>query len=404
MRLWGPGVWLLGVLLTAGCGAFAAPGAGGPASGSAGPRTASVTPSPGPGTAETAQAVAFVTNSRGWATAASGSGSPGMDILATVDGGRSWTVQWHGTGTPGLLDAVTGSRAFVTVDHCRHRPAQAPCATTLLATAGSGVWEPVWSSSAQVTGMAFADGSRGVAAVLPRRCAQPHGLAPARCPGELLATVDGGRHWRTVLRRHDPLVAVATDGRRWWAVESALGIARPPAFLHLTVWSSAGGTTWTKAGRIGGLDILSGQSQARMVVDAGGGLWLSFLDQGSCAMHGCATDGAWHSSDGGAHWTSVTPQPPPAGGGCGLAGRPVIAVDPAGGVHAADGKPQATCPPPATTLFTWSARRWQAAHNWAKQILAAMSWPSPRTGYIVAGGRLQKTTDAGASWNTIWPR
>ena len=311
-------------------------------------------------------------------------------------------MRWRGAGTPDLLDAVSPAHAFATVDRCRPGSPGRPCGTALLATTASGDWAPVWSTAAQVTSMAFADGSRGIAAVRRRSCPVLTGSSPARCPGELRRTVDGGRRWTTVLRLDDPVVAVATNGRRWWAVESALGIARAPSFLHLTVWSSADGTTWRRTGRIGGLSILSGQTQARMVVDSRGGLWLSFLDQGSCAMHGCGTDGVWHSGDGGAHWTAATPQPPPAAA-CGLSGSPVIGADPTGAVHAADGRPQANCPPPAATLFTWSSGRWMAVHSWARQILTAMSWPSPRTGYAVVGGRVRKTTDAGASWNTVWP-
>lgn len=403
MKLLGPATYLLGALLIVGCGASAGPGTGSQAPGRPGSSAVPVSPSPSRGAAQTAQGVAFATTSRGWATATGGPRSAGAEILATADGGRSWTVPWHGTGTPDLLEAVNGSRAFATIDHCDQPSEAAPCATTLLATRGSGEWARVWSSSAHLTGLAFADGSNGVAAAQPRRCPQVGGSSPVHCPGELLRTADGGSHWKTVLRLNDPLVAVATDGRRWWAVESALGIARPPRSLALTVWSSTNGTTWRKVGQIGGLIILSGQSRARMVVDAAGGLWLSFLDQGSCAMHGCATDGVWHSGSGGTRWTSVTPLAP-SRSVCGLSGSPVVQADPAGGVHAADGRPQAACPPPATTLFTWSSGGWKAVRNWPKQVLTAMSWPSPRTGYAVAAGRLQKTTDGGASWSTIWPR
>ncbi len=83
-----------------------------------------------------------------------------------------------------------------------------PCGTALLATTASGDWAPVWSTVAQVNSMAFADGSRGIAAVRRWSCPVLTGSSPARCPGELRRTVDGGRRWTTVLRLDDPV-----DGR-----------------------------------------------------------------------------------------------------------------------------------------------------------------------------------------------
>ncbi len=119
----------------------------------------------------------------------------------------------------------------------------------------------------------------GVAAARDRGCRQPGDMPPARCPGEVLLTGDGGRQWRAALRTADPVVAVAASAGTFWAVESHLGVApklggRPGDVVFA---SRDGGRSWSTEATINAptADLLQ---QVQLVSAPDGHLLLSVFD------------------------------------------------------------------------------------------------------------------------------
>lgn len=368
-------------------------------------------------TEQQASSVLFATPDDGWLALTTTSylgGGARAEVLATDDGGERWVSEWEGRGYAGRMVAAGASHAVVAVypsGTCvPGEQSSKRCTAELfdLDELGKGGANRAGMFDGQLLSTAWSSSTTGVAAVVPRSC--PAELPPppepvAPCPGELFRTVDGGEQWAEVERTSYPLVAVAEDGRRWWAVEARLGFFRFPSERpQLVVWGSTdGGAAWARRGDVedqAGLAYLTERIVADLVAGAGGGLWLSLVDFDSCAMHGCGVAGIWSSDDGGARWS-----PAPAvrtGTGCG-SGEVPIAPSPAGGIYQAVESPLAACGPPAGILEKWDGHGWRPVHTWDLDAVDVISWPGPSTGFVLVGDALARTTDGGRSWSQVWP-
>jgi len=153
-----------------------------------------------------------------------------------------------------------------------------------------------------------------------------------------------------------------------------------------------------------GLQIVTPQAVGRLTVASSGGLWLSLIDRGACAIHGCATLGAWYSGDGGRGWEQ-TALPAVEGQGCSGLGfnMPAVAQSGDGPVYAVAGGGTAACPPAPSILSRWDGSGWQVVHSWGPATVSGISWPSGRQSYVVINDALARTLDAGRKWSQVWP-
>ena len=364
--------------------------------------------------------LAFPTPEVGWlavtGSPVSGEEPTRTEVLRTNDSGVHWRPQWSGTGSPVQFVAVGVQQAFLVLHPNTTCPGASPsqCATRQLATEllstgdGGRSWKRIWASSAQLSAISFAARGVGLGVIERKPCPDESssGKAPS-CPGDLVRTVDGGRHWSTVLRTPGPLLAVTHEGARtWWAVQSVTSSGGKPLrpMGRLVVWESHdGGISWAERGKIEepALALLSPRAEAQLRVGRQGQLWLSMVDPESCAMHGCGTVGVWYSDSGGRTW-AVTPAMYREAG-CGPSGNLPLAVSPGGMAYVATGANLAACSPPAGTLARWDGEGWQKVHTWSFAAVSAISWPSVTTGYVLAGGALARSVDGGRTWSQAWP-
>lgn len=363
----------------------------------------------GPGVISTVQDVAFASLRSGWlvlvSSPASGNGSTTTAILGTTTAGETWRPEWDGPGYPGELVAIDRQHALLTVQGaqgCSAGTDERTCSTRLLATSNGGrTWVPLWRSRTLLTGISFANARDGLAAAVPRPCSDQLPSPPKRppaCPGDVLRTSDGGRHWSTVMRARGPILAVAAAHGTWWAVQSQLGI-QPTAGVD--IWASTDhGAKWSKRGQVTGLGYVGQRAEASLVPEGGGQAWLSLLDFDSCAMHGCGVAGVWHSTNNGKTWSDETPVGAPSQ--CGL-GNVVMAAGPGGQPFVSEGFNLAACPPPAARLEKWTGTGWGLVRDSDLLGVTAMSWPTATAGYVVAGGALVRTSASGHKWAQAWP-
>lgn len=340
-------------------------------------------------------ALAFPTPSNGWVVASRAYG--GAEVLGTRDGGGSWTVQWAGRLVAREIAATDPDHAWVLGQRCGAET----CGSELIGTSDSGVrWSVLASLSPRVSQIAFETPSVGVAAARDASCRDTAISPPARCPGWVLATDDGGRSWRTVMKSAEPIVAVSARASRRWALAAVPGSYKPRLVTASLVAfaSSDGGRVWTARGAvhpdmIAGLDL-----DAQLVPDPAGRLWLSALDPESCAMHGCGLDGAWSSADGGRRWRPLSlPDPFERGVGmpCGYT-RPIIS----GRTLAASFNLQA-CAGPAAALYRFDGARGVVVHAWRSLVPVALAWPTPSIGYALGPQSLARSTDGGRRWREV---
>ena len=281
-------------------------------------------PTTAPQTLPNVVGTAFATTQSGWlvqtvnpVTDKGASLVARTEILGTADGGDHWALRWNGTGSPGGIVAAGPRTAFVIMHKwgsCTAANDAPECASTLLSTTDGGLsWHEVWASPLLMSQVAFSGSTLGVGALVPKPCSESlsaSGRPAAACPGELVRTTDGGHQWAAVLRTPGPIVAVASGGAElWWAVQSVIGFGYSPPGGRLLVWASSnGGTTWARRGQMSGsgLQVVTPRAVGTVTVASPGGLWLSLIDWNACAMHGCATLGAWYSGDGGRTWSKRT--------------------------------------------------------------------------------------------------
>jgi hypothetical protein len=163
------------------------------------------------------------------------------------------------------------------------------------------------------------------------------------------------------------VAAVAASGDALWAVTGVPGLASKepgvPSPRLLVMRSLDGGLRWTQVASLGPLFAIGPSLEARLQIGPGGVMWLSYLEQDSCAMHGCAV-GGFQSSDGGLEWHAdgvpdPTPQPE-----CGDFAPPgSVAIAPTGAVLGTYQRNLATCEAPAATLSQEVRGVWRAVHR-----------------------------------------
>lgn len=368
-------------------------------------------------------ALAFPNARDGWVSgspaAAYDPASP-LEVLQTADQGATWSCQWQARLTAAQLVATNRRDAWVLAwqgTGCGDPTASAACRSVVAGTRNGRRWSVLSRPAQRFTQLAFASARLGVAAARTGVCSDVNGLPPRHCPGRMMLTSDGGRHWRAVLDTAGPIVAVAASGGTLWAVQTRLGLndkSRPSHKPGLTILvSHNGGRSWSGVGSIN-LWLAGPREQVQLLPGLRGQLWLSVLDPDGCAMHGCSPDDLYVRTSGSTHWELADPRDAkddiPGYSGCGLAGPIGLALDPAGGASATETIPLAACSGPATVLFHASALNgssriptWTVSHRWAAFEPTAQAWPTTSVGFLLGPTGLTRSTDAGRNWTQVLP-
>jgi len=345
--------------------------------------------------------VAFPDPAHGWAAGTDCSPGPsstcGGIIEATTDGGAHWAVQYRDAVAIGHLDFVDDRHGWAIGEPQGCGPGtQVVCADTVLTTTdGGGTWAPVAGIGGDLRDVHFTDPRAGWLAVADCPAESPG--APA-CPGEILASTDGGAHWAASVRTAGPVLALTSAGSRVWAVEALAGTGT--AGTTLAVLSSRAGSRWVRLAEIPTESEFDPGTVAAINVFSPTQGWLSVFQQSSCAMHGCGVAALYRTVDGGSHWAeaSIASGRPE----CGVF-EPTFALAPGGVAYAAEGVNLATCSPPASTLSAWAPTGWRPVHAWAANDVLSMAWPDPSQGWAVTGDAVIHTADGGATWDQQLP-
>ncbi|HVB14800.1 MAG TPA: hypothetical protein VNH38_08610 [Candidatus Dormibacteraeota bacterium] len=356
--------------------------------------------------------VAFASPKTGWVTVqGQPSGALGGQILVTTDGGLSWRSQWAGAAIPTQLVVGGAGQAWVlaqTGPGCNGSPTLSTCGAEVLGTSNAGqTWNALGSIQHDgVEQIAFSKPTLGLAAGMSHCPGQdnPATGLPALCPGAVLISTNDGHSWQTSLSTAGPVIAVAQSPGTLWAVETEPG-AYPATSAYgdvSVIRSQDGGQSWSTVGSLPTMLVTPGLT-ARLLVGAGGSLWISLFDLDDCAMQGCIAT-VWHSQDGGSSWTHDTP---PMTIPCSdSAPASLLSQDPSGGVWDAFTVVLSGCPPPASVLEQVSVAApatWRQVVSWPQFSPIAMSWVSPEVGYAASRTALLRTRDAGAQWTQVLP-
>ncbi len=165
-------------------------------------------------------AVAFADSRHGWAV-----GKGGL-ILASSDGGAHWTVRHRDAPDVCLLGVTaSGARSALAVGNARSGALGIIEATT----DGGATWQTRYAGPDVLRAVAFADAR--------------HGWAVGSTG--ILATTDGGVHWRlqrAVSSFYRFTAVTFADARHGWAVGGTGSAPMEPGFIMAT---SDGGAHWT---------------------------------------------------------------------------------------------------------------------------------------------------------------
>ncbi|HTW08505.1 MAG TPA: hypothetical protein VME46_13395 [Acidimicrobiales bacterium] len=370
----------------------------------------------------TAAQVAFAGPVHGWLTVElsppSGVGSDLTEIFATRDGGSTWQLQWTGAGVPEELAATSAEHASVLLrtGTCSPGSAVRTCQARALATAllgtstGGQSWATVWASPYQLSNVAWSSPSTGLASLVTTTCLDQlpaDGSPLPNCPGQVVATADGGRHWAPVLHLPGPVVGIGHTGAGAWLVAQLarrrVSGAQAVEQTYLQLWGVQD-RRWSPVGHMGGGSVaFSGpETRVSLLAPARGWWWMTYDDPDSCAMHGCATVGSWYSRDSGRTWAPA-PLPPLGASQCGPDPDMPLAEAPTGVVYVSEGVNLAACSSPGGELERWDGRGWQRTHIWPLATATELSWPGAATGFAIVDGGLAKTGDGGRAWQQVWP-
>jgi photosystem II stability/assembly factor-like uncharacterized protein len=223
------------------------------------------------GTTQKLVGVAFADSKHGWAVGQDVGGKYRV-ILATSDGGTHWVTQLARQGTALWSVACTdGSHAWAAAD--------GDAGWAIMATSDGGRTWTTQASGRKSLGVpiiVFADASHGWVGGFDR----------------VLATSDGGRRWRkelTALGDQEFYDLDFSDAAHGFVVGSDDRTNRPVRQTGAVWTTSDGGASWHE---------LPGPQ------DEYGQLYrVAAIDPGHLVVSG---DGAWFSTDAGAHWTYCT--------------------------------------------------------------------------------------------------
>ncbi len=370
---------------------------------SAGPRLPAAVPA---GTTISASAapsftaLAFPAPSAGWVLGKTTSGPALAQIWHTGTAGSTWQVQWQGAGSPLAISATDPGHAWALI------ACQAPkvaCGRELLATADGGQhWRVVATLPKAVNQVQFFTGGLGLAT--SDSCLAD--LSLTHCPGQVLLSRDGGARWTPVLSGSGPDFATASAAGQLWAAEvvpSTFAASGPGPSDVKFVTSTDGGHTWRLLGQVSNLGPLSPEVQVTLAASSSGLAWASVFDQLSCAMHGCAVAELLASGNGGRSWSPVS-LPDSYPDECGSIST-VFSPVPGGGAWAATGRNGAACAPPLGLLYRYPGpvTPWQELPPWQLTQVSALAAVSGRIAYAIGGGVVSVTFDGGASWAQVLP-
>ena len=303
----------------------------------------------------------FVDAQHGWAVGAE------SNIIATTDGGATWATQRGGQGS-----AIANRYPLNAVDFADASwgVAVGNCGTILSTSNGGGSWRQRLSGSCTLTSdIAAADANH---------------LWAAQTDGEVLRTVDGGRHWQRVILPTANLnggylgAIDFVDNLNGWVVSSA-GTVGDQFVFHTT----DGGRTWQQQGPTGdpanlfGIDSVDG----RTVVAVG--------------YVCCVGPQITRSTDSGATWTVLPNQLTSYGGRFRAVQFATVST---GWIAGDDGALLKTTNGGAT----WKQQNPIGLYRSGATYLD-VSFVDERTGWIAVSGPsldsyLLRTTDGGRTW------
>jgi photosystem II stability/assembly factor-like uncharacterized protein len=386
-------------LLAASCSVPAAPAAvrlpAAPAAPAAAPGGATISVT----TAPSFTALAFPSASAGWVLGQTTAGPALAQIWHTRTAGSAWQEQWQGRGSPLTISATDPAHAWALIACQAHQA----CGRELLATADGGRhWRVIATLPKPVNQVQFFSDALGLAT--SDSCLA--NLALARCPGQVLLSRDGGAHWKVVLSGTGPQFATASAAGQLWAAEvvpSNFAASGPSPSDVKFVTSTDGGRTWHLLGQLKHLGPLSPQVQVTLAADASGLAWATVFDQFSCAMHGCAVAGVLASGNGGRNWSQVS-LPDDYPDQCGFINI-VFSPVPGGGAWASTGRNGAACAPPYGMLYRYpgALTPWQELSPWSLTQVSALAAVTGRMAYAIGAGVVSVTFDGGAVWTQVLP-
>jgi photosystem II stability/assembly factor-like uncharacterized protein len=343
-------------------------------------------------------ALAFPAASAGWALAKTTVGPAVAQIWHTGTAGSTWQVQWRGGGSPLAITAADPAHAWALIA-C---PAHPACGRELLATADGGQhWRVVATLPKAVNQVQFFSDGLGLAT--SDSCLA--NLALQHCPGQVLLSRDGGAHWTPVLSGAGPEFATAIATGQLWAAEvspSSFAASGPgPADVRF-VTSTDGGRTWRLLGRLGNLGPLSAEVRLTLATDQSGLAWATVFDQLSCAMHGCSAADLLHSGNGGRTWSTAAladAYPDECG-----SDSIVFSAAPDGTALAATGRNGAACYPPYGLAYQYGPSGWAQLPPWQLTQITALDAVSQDVAYALSDqGVLSRTSDGGQDWTQVLP-
>jgi photosystem II stability/assembly factor-like uncharacterized protein len=343
-------------------------------------------------------ALAFPAASAGWVLAHTTVGPALAQIWHTSTAGSTWQVQWQGGGSPLAITAADPAHAWALIA-C---PAHPACGRELLATADGGRhWRVAATLPKAVNQVQFFSDGLGLAT--SDSCLA--NLALQHCPGQVLLSRDGGTRWTPVLSGSGPEFATATAAGQLWAAEvspSSFAASGPgPADIKV-VTSTDGGRTWRLLGRLGNLGPLSPEVRLTLAANQSGLAWATVYDQLSCAMHGCSAADLLHSSNGGRTWSepALADAYPDECGSDSI----IFSAAPDGTALAATGRNGAACYPPYGLAYQYSPSGWVQLPPWQLTQITALDAVSQDVAYALSDqGVLSRTNDGGYDWAQVLP-
>ena len=321
-------------------------------------------------------AVAFVSDNRGWAAGTHA-------IIATADGGRTWTQQYRGPVDVRSLDATDERHGWAV-----------GAATLLRTTDGGATWEPAGEPNGRVlTAVDFVSPTSGWGVATPAGANEPPGLGVA-----VVRTNDGGESWSVVGSASANSLCVSG---------ATLVVGSESRVLR----STDDGATWTTL--FNSSNPLTTWMGATVQCTAPSSIWVLFLGGSAAGSQGYA---AYTTSDAGVSWRPVVVAPILAGSD--PAFRGVVRLDsypgPFDAVSAAEAMFLGQCPA-CDPQHVMVLRTEDGGANWQRHVIngfvptglafadARHGWMTTQLGYPGRHAAILATSDGGRTWHRVFP-